>query len=240
MNKDQLNYKFNSIYNSNGDLFFLITGSLSAAAATMSFYDCNFINGAGAYLLSSFTAYMGVDYFPLRQKLGRHLSKITDENKYPLEYSERIVIADEEGLEKLLERTALEETLEWGTFLVSHAEGTTAIVDEILDSYEAEQKEYITRRKKCALYLNSEKGYTNGYNGLHHFHPLGNGSDYSVNRNDRLVMELNSLQLLTFNFHGEPEVIGYNKRYTYIPAEKNNKKELVRATPKQIMEYLRR
>ena len=79
------------------------------------------------------------------------------------------------------------------------------------------------------------------FDGLHHFHPFGGTSSYSVSPLDRNLPE-GFINLLTFNTNGKPEIIAYNNRYTYIPKDKSNtleaKSVLVKATPKDIMKYL--
>ena len=98
----------------------------------------------------------------------------------------------------------MKEKLEWGTVLRSHTEGTTAVIDEILNSYEAEKKDYIHIRKKILCVLGQRKHVMTVITGLNIFiRGADGGGNYSINNNDRAVMRNNSLDLLTFQFPRE-------------------------------------
>ncbi len=170
----------------------------------------------------------------LQQEVGRN------ESAFPLQFVERVTIADQRGLNALLERTALKEDLEWGTVLRSSYADDTARVEEILDSEESERRGFVYEGTSDSLRLNSNLIEEAGYNGDSHFHPsdflLPAGSNFSVNITDR-SKKLNWLNLLTFNMPSGPEVIAFNLNYTYIRST-GDQRELVRATPREIHEYL--
>jgi hypothetical protein len=161
---------------------------------------------------------------------------------YPLEHSEKIVIDDVEGLESLLSKTNNGESLEWGTLLRAYDDKGKAVVYRILDIPSGKKLGLIGEGTMTSMRLNTVRADGEGYNGAHHYHPdvgprwLG-GMDFSIGLNDRFK-PLNWINLLTFNLPEGPEIVGFNRRYTYIPADKSQR-ELVRATPRQIMEYLR-
>ena len=242
MNRDQLSYQFGRFFHYQvHNILFAVT-SFNIVEMAIKFSELN-PYGAINYAAAGYGAYFGLIYLSGKKEYKRHLSDLENKDPadFPLENVDRIIIADEDTLAELLGRTVLKEKVEWGTVLRSHTEGTAAVIDEILNSYEAEKKDYIHIRKKDSLCIRAAKARYDGYNGAQHFHPgADGGGNYSINNNDRAVMRNNSLDLLTFNFRGKPEVIGYNKRFTYIPEERDCKSRLVRASPKDILRYLER
>lgn len=166
--------------------------------------------------------------------------------KYPLEHAESVLIEDKGGLAMLLERTAEQEKLEWTTCLNAYEEQGVAIVHSILNPKVAEEKKLTKKRKKSSVVLKKWKAKWQGFNGFQHYHPpstskrLKYGSDnFTVSGQDRFTPN-GFINLLTFNMPDGPEVIAFNHNYTYIrESRKSPKDKLVRATPTQIMEYLR-
>lgn len=241
MNKDQLYYRIAELSNSHKDKLYLTFGGFFVGWTAMQFSNENFIPGIISYLTTNIYAYWGLKAFSTKQRLNSGIKNIHPSDH--LEDVDEIVISDEEELEKLLKRTALKEKLEWGTFLEAHTKGKTAIVDNILDSYEAERKGYIAERRKAKLFFYTQRAINDGYNGFHHFHPKAAGIpdavNFKVHNYDQISMP-GFLDLLTFNFCGKPEVIGFNRRFTYIPEERDCKSRLVRASSKDIMRYLER
>ncbi len=166
--------------------------------------------------------------------------------KYPLCFVEKITIEDGQGLEDLLKRTAGKEKLEWGTALRSVVHRKRARVQEILNSYEAEEKKFVLERKKTSIHLDFEKMIRAGYNGYHHFHPghyLSYGTTNFIvserDKHERFHGSGGSINLLTFNMPYGPELIAYNLFDTFIPTD-DSKRELVKATPRDIHRYLGR
>lgn len=195
------------------------------------------VTGFAAYYFAS----RGLRYFKAR--LGVYCAKKESEekNSFPLEHSEKIIFDDIGGLEMLLENTRSDHKIEWGTFVNAHKDKENSVISNILSQEEV---------KKSGLILDQGFGYIlydlsearKTYQGFQHFHPtvltkkIGY-MNYAVSNVDRFSPP-NWLNFLTFNLPNGPEIIGYNSRYNYIPKDKT-KRELVRATPKQIREYLR-
>lgn len=155
---------------------------------------------------------------------------------YPLEHVDSIVMDDLKGLEHLLERTANKENLEWGTVLKAHEDKQKAAVYEIVDSYEAAKKGLIVEATETLLAVDEKKAKRLGYNGFQHYHPMASARNFEVSNEDRTIL-MGFINLLSFNRASGPEIIGYNYKYVYIPADKS-KTTLVRATPEDIMKYL--
>jgi len=176
--------------------------------------------------------------------LHRFLSSIinyeikTNKSKYPLEHSKKVIIDDSNGLERLLDRTARKEKLEWGTLLNAYDDKGRAVIykispPEILKNFKLPGEKLNGKTWIC---FNKAKANELGYNGCHHYHPTNGWHNYEINNFDRLSVP-NWINLLTFNLPEGPEIIGYNKKFVYIPKDKT-KKELLMANPKKIMEYL--
>ena len=166
------------------------------------------------------------------------------ENKdefFPLENAERIIIDDSNGLEYLLEKTRKNEIKEWGAVLKTCPDKEKAVIYEILDFEKSKSREFIKKTTKNSLRLDMTKIIQEGYNGLHHYHPAIKGFTGAENFAVSLADKCGSnywINLLTFNLEENPEIIGFNHRFVYIPST-TDKKELIKATPEQILEYLK-
>ena len=187
------------------------------------------------------------------------------EEEYELENVETIKIDDEEGLTYLLTKTrdnadsdkrkenSQSRYGEWCTFIKAEAEEGTARVTSILD-YETAKKDGLVSTPKLAASItpNMKKAKKEGYNGLHHYHPAicpeGNRvssflnrileiGNYYINLPDKTVPPPNSVNFITFNTAKGPEIIGYNKRFTYLPVNEQ-KTELKRASQQEVLQYL--
>ncbi len=193
-----------------------------------------FISSAGCLAL---TGAICKEYFKKRVKLYRNQRFIQrHKSLFPLEFATKVKINDAAGLEGLLIRTAEKEKLEWGTVFRAYEDQGTAVINNILDSREAEAQGFVTDREKDSICFNFLKMRKNKYNGLHHYHPVGLSTNYSLGLADRLVSP--GIDILTFNLSDGPEIIGYNSRHVYIPADKS-KRELVQATFGDIWNYLK-
>jgi hypothetical protein len=244
MNTRQAWYQANRIFSGNGDL------SYSAMAAFMGYriiqtMAVGAINPPAAAMQIILFAYAGrLGYYGLKSRL-RLNEKKKELDSHPNEYyfadSEEIVISHKEGLEMLLEKTADKKWREWGTFLNAHEEGTKAVIHNILQPEKAEAMGLITKKRLTGILPKVIKAGEMGFDGLHHFHPFGGTSNYSVSTLDR-NLPMGWINLLTFNTNGNPEIIAYNNRHVYIPKDKSGtleaKSVLVKATPKDIMKYL--
>lgn len=171
----------------------------------------------------------------------RRLSKFKkNENLYP-ESEKSIILDDKQGLEMLLEKTAKSKRREWATVLNVHEDKSRSVIYEIIDPESAKDMKLVGSVLKKILWMNSKLIKEKGYGGTHHYHPnkiiKSRGAEhFAINLNDRGI-NIGLTNLLTFNLPEGPEIIGYDALNTYIPSDKS-KQELVRATPKQIMEYL--
>lgn len=157
--------------------------------------------------------------------------------KFPLECVERIKITDSAGLDELLTRTAAAESLEWGTVFRTQADKDTAVINDILNSHEAETIKIFRERGTRMVCVNIPQVLQKGYNGIHHYHSVDIFSNYALNVVDRTALA-GFVHLLTFNLPNSPEIIGYNSRYVYIPTNKS-KSELVKVNFKEIWNYLK-
>jgi hypothetical protein len=161
---------------------------------------------------------------------------------FPLEFSESVVLDDVEGLEMLLEATSESWKEEWGTVINVHDEKGVAVVDNIVDIMEEGLEEIFIDSTENSLQVDLEEAIKLGYNGMHHYHPDGNdlqdsGRHFSINFVDRFK-PANWINLLSFNMPEGPEIIAFNRQFVYIPKD-NSKRELVRASPKDIKKYLK-
>ncbi|HII15585.1 MAG TPA: hypothetical protein HA362_04700 [Nanoarchaeota archaeon] len=237
MNSRQLWYQANRVFSGNSDLSFSAMAMMMAAdwIRRAAIGSINPIALPFQALLILYTGRIG--YYGLKSRLSVR-GKKEELNDNPGEYyfaeSGEVVISHREGLEMLLEKTSERKWGEWGTVLNAHEEGKKAVIHGITAPEEAERLGII--RKKLTRIIPKITS-TMDFDGLHHYHPWCGSSSYSINPLDRNLPE-GWINLLTFNTGGRPEVIAYNIRYTYIPANKDDKSRLVRATPAGIMKYL--
>ncbi len=160
---------------------------------------------------------------------------------YPLESVDRIEIADKGGLATILEKTRGRDEIEWGTPIKVSAEEKTAMVTKILHPMFSKAFGYTYGATENRISFDNAHITQGGFNGVVHYHPeddpgRNGGPNFVVSKLDR-VDWLGDLELLAFNMPNGPEIIGFNRRYTYIPKGKR-KSLLVRATHADIMKYL--
>lgn len=200
-------------------------------------------NGARGAFDAAIALYIGFTAFPYgRARIQLYTQKVGDKKAYPLEHAERIFIDDKEGLDFLLEETAAHKRNEWGTLLKAHDDSGRAIIYNIVDPQLCKQRELMGEGTRDALPFNFQRADEAGYNGCHHYHPRSVGPKWLEARNFTISFFDKSqtrdwINLLTFNMPNGPEIIGFNRQYTYLPVDAS-KRKLARATPKQIMEYL--
>lgn len=255
MNKKQVSYQVGRVFNSGLDLIFgtiAVDSGISTVENVNKFVDGVFKDdrfdmvwhGISTGVYGSIMALTGaVSVGFLLSRIAVYTASIAanrNKEKYPLEFVEKVNIYDHHGLEKILEKTKEGGKKEWGTILKSnvHQPGV-ASVNYILTSERAIEEGYIKDSSKLHVVF-TNKYFEQGFNGQMHFHPPQwklEGVDYAVNIPDRTGPP-GQLNLLTFNIAGEPEIIAFNKRHTYIPIN-SSKRELVKASPKEIMEYLK-
>ncbi len=178
-----------------------------------------------------------------RARLALYSQNVKNKKAYPLEHAERIFIEDREGLEFLLEETAAHKTNEWGTLLNAYKERGRTIIYEIAEPHICKQEGFIGEGTRSSLPFDFIRANEAGYKGYHHYHPNRVGppwfgaANFAISFFDK-IQPKNWINLLTFNMPEGPEIVGFNRQYTYIPVDAS-KRKLMRATPKQIMEYLR-
>lgn len=242
MNARQAWYQWGRITGGKGDLacagavaFMGYRVATTAIAPPLAIFDA---------LLIAYTSYVAYHGIKSRIRLSKK-KKILDSrpDEYYFADSEEIVISHKQGLEMLLEETAEKRWREWGTVLNAHEEGNKAVIHKIAELGKAEKMGIIVSKIIPGMVLWKQGlALEKGFNGIHHYHPFTGSRNYSINPNDRDQPE-GWINLLTFNTSGKPEIIGYNNRFVYIPKERSNtleaKSVLVKATPRQIMEYLR-
>ncbi|MGV8171255.1 MAG: hypothetical protein ACP5OA_01005 [Candidatus Woesearchaeota archaeon] len=192
----------------------------------------------------------GIIFFKMANRNLRNRINIHEDKKYiknnissvPLEFITEVRIEDTENLEHIIRKSQKGESREWGTLLKAHAEKDIGIVTEILDYESAERSGLILAKRFNSMDMDKDK--LPEYNGSHHNHPTRFSKytapfHYSIVLNYRAINKVNSINLLTFRNGDDVEVIAYNKNYTYIPKDKNNKSILIKANHKKILEYLR-
>ncbi|MBM3199906.1 hypothetical protein FJZ53_03125 [Candidatus Woesearchaeota archaeon] len=248
MNKKQIAYQIGRIYNQNYDSILILSTGYFTYRAIESFIRTKGILDIplGIFFAAS-SIFCGIRACKLTSLKSEKHSDIKTFNKakenYPLEYADKVIIDDKPGLEKILDRTSMQEKKEWGTFLKAHDDKNRAVIHHIVSPDDAETSGLVVKQEEHRLYVDWDIAENNGCNGGHHYHPSKNSwinaMDYTINLNDRTVAPNNWLNILTFNMPSGPEIIGFNRQYTYIPKEKSNKAELVKATPKQIIKYLK-
>lgn len=166
---------------------------------------------------------------------------------YELEYAKRIIIEDRTGLEALLEKTSTGCKAQFGTLVRAYEDDGIAIVNEILNVDDAMSMGLSGAKKGNELlseileYLNAQGTSHYSYNGFVRYYPdfitswygARNFHVHPINRS----MPPNWINFLTFNMPKGPEIIGFNKRYTYIPTDRS-KNELACASNEDILSYL--
>lgn len=241
-NQAPLEYKIGNVLINNAHWLYLTAASpLVYIASQFLEQDSGFAVGAG--ILAGYIGLKSIGKaakIQLCRILTWQIRKTIKKNPeaFPFNFSESIVFDDRQGLEMLLEKTKKEEKDEWGTVHMAHAENGMAVIDSILSPEECNEKKLIKKISRYRLEIDSAKLKQEGYNGVHHYHPKGNGMDFSINAIDRFK-PWGWINLLTFNMPYGPEVIGFNLLNTYIPENRMNKTKLVKADKNQILEYLR-
>lgn len=238
MNAMQLRYQWGRFMSGCGDLVYSAAAPFFAYQAVQAW---QMDNAKGVAVNAFCAALIGLKgYAGLMSRISLWQDK-KELDTHPGEYcfaeSKRIVIRDRKGLEALLEETAKKRWREWGTVLKAHEEREDAAIDKILSREEAAATGIFKYSGLGLMVLNRNHAVKLDFDGIHHYHPRTGSASYSINTLDRAMPE-GFINLLTFNTSHGPEVIGYNIRYTYIPAKKDDKSVLVRATPKDIMKYL--
>ncbi|MGE0792969.1 MAG: hypothetical protein AB7V77_02170 [Candidatus Woesearchaeota archaeon] len=247
INKKQASYQVGRLINNNCDVVF------SALALELAYFTIHdFLNSETLKLnikdifsgiLVAYCANMAFKTFKRRKKLNLNLKEIQqDKESYPLEFSQRIIIDDLKGLDLLLSKTANEESKEWGTLLKIYDDKDNAVISTILDIASAKKMNLVEEGTRTHVCFDYGKSIEEGYNGIHHYHPnVGpkwfSGRNYALNLIDKSI-NLDGINLLTFNMPEGPEIIAFNRQNVYIPTN-SSKKELVMATPKDIMKYLK-
>lgn len=243
MNIKQAAYLANNLLYNNFPSSMFALGAVNLIIPVVSIANGRLLPGAICSLPTLAAVYIGL-ISAAAKYLNKADSEIINEapDDFPLEHSEAIIIDDTSGLELLLQKTAEKKWKEWGTFLKSTPYKGKAVMHEVLDPKQAKLKGLIEKEGLMSLYLNIDEAAKEGYNGDHHYHPnfglnlLGPGH-YAVSHQDRYPTDRNRMNLLSFNTSEGPELIGYNKQFTYLPKDKT-KRILVRATHEDILRYL--
>jgi hypothetical protein len=245
MNARQMGYQIGRLFYNISEGIYLPIGWAAGHNSAKFFSDMENIHDFGNIAMGAISgaAALFCGYFIVTSIADRiYLCKESKEIKgnkerYPLEHVDAVIIDDSDGLEELLEKTGENSLVEWGTFLNAHPEGDKAIIDKFLDVEEGKRNGLICKRTPITLYLEIARAYDEGYNGYHHCHPWFGATNYYLGFQDRYKPP-NWINFLTFNMPEGPEIIGFNRQYTYIPRERKNKRKLVRATHEDIMKYL--
>ena len=245
MNKKQRQYRFGRLSN-NFDIFYSCFSGFFGYDLIRNILNYQNMENPGPLIIAEGILMIHSGLRSLRfGSLYRSLSLIinseikTNKLEYPLEHSKKVIIDDSNGLEMLLDRTARKEDMEWGTLLNAYNDKGRAVIYKISNPEVLKNFKYPGKKlsDKTWMYFNRFKANESGYNGFHHYHPGNDEADnFEINNFDRSSFP-NWINLLTFNMPEGPEIIGYNKKFVYIPKDKT-KKELLLANPKKIMEYL--
>ncbi len=245
MNKKQVAYQMGRLVNNNCDLLLLGITAIVGYHSVDHFVNSQISAGLSTAALSLCAGYDSVRCVISRLVVHDYLKELRTRpaSFYPIEQVPEVIIDDLDGLEFLLSKTRDGESKEWGTFLKAHHDQGRAVVGHILDVNLAKQRGLIGKGSRSSLHLDTSKAYVEGYNGYHHYHPgfaprwLG-AMNFSISLVDRVASKEGWINLLTFNLPEGPEIVGFNRQYVYIPKDAS-RRELIRATPGQVMEYLR-
>jgi len=245
MNKDQFIYQWSRF--NNGDYSSpLVIGMLASGGIYASFTGDFFFGGAGSLALAGFFGYKertkiatgyALQFGPKNIVSNKEIN--SNKDKYPLEHVDSVRIDDNQGLEELLLITSLYQGKEWGTVLKAYEKNGTAIITDILFPREAKEKGLVGNETETSMTIDAHETQKEGFNGFQHYHPTldyFSARNYTVSSVDRLKIP-NWINLLTFDMPDGPEIIAFNRQHTYIPTDKT-KKVLVKATPKEIYQYL--
>jgi hypothetical protein len=246
MNLKQLAYQYGRLKNSNIHVICPVVTLVSLAYLNK--WGTAFVKSGSMedFIPSSVFALFSLGYGALSVsgiRSKRKLNKLKKDKGRP--ESNSIVLDDKQGLEMLLEKTAKSKRREWGTVLKAYEDKSSAVIYKILAPDSAKDKKLIRSISKKVLWVNHKLMGEEGYTGMHHYHPNKiirscGAEHFAINIVDRAAGDYignSNVNLLTFNLPEGPEIIGYDALHTYIPSDKS-KQELIRATPKQIMEYL--
>lgn len=249
MNKKQRQYRFGRLCN-NVDILFSCSSGLLGDTLIRTILNYQNMENPMPFIITesilmTFCGFMSINT-GLRTRFSsliRNYEIKTNKSKYPLEHSKKVIIDDSNGLEMLLNKTAKKEDLEWGTLLNAYDDKGRVVIYKISDpeiskNFKIPGKKLVKKNffGGQTITMSGQKLANSGYNGLHHYHPFNGYGNFAINVQDRLSPH-NWINLLTFNLPEGPEIIGYNNGFVYIPKDKT-KKELLRASPKEIMEYL--
>lgn len=239
-NRQQKEYLFSHGMQSIGSSFSCSAAALSAMGTTLGCISFSLPIILLNLPLAIFNGRIAYKEIRNERKLSKKMDYIEkNPEECLLEAAESIIIDDSTGLEALLERTSKREKLEWGTaFRVSENKGD-AVIDYILPSEEAERNGIIKKRNRRSIIPNYNVIKDMGFNGFHHYHPIHNALSYQVSKQDRNARYINWISLITFNVSGNPEIIGFNTRYSYLPESRSApKSKLVRVLHEDIIKYL--
>lgn len=202
------------------------------------------VNAAEAAALAVLSGVVALRTFYSRAGLFVERNCVLDKSTHPFEFVEKVCISDDKSLEYLLNKTGEGGFREWGSLLKNDVVNDRAVVSEIL-CYEDAQKQGLVKGKGFGtLDFDDKKMIESGFNGYHHYHPTliskcFGAHNFSLSHHDIFAGKNNAINLLTFNLPEGPEVIAYNRQFVYIPTD-SYKRELVKATPKDVMKYLAR
>ena len=190
--------------------------------------------------------FFGLGWKKLPISLDRFLHKREvkkSQDMFPLDHAENIEIKDISGLENLLWMTGNGKSDEWGTFIMARYESGTILVYELFVVAKADNTELINEPSFDSLGIDKIGVVEKGFNGVHHYHPTRGKNieslwscNYAISDIDRLLPP-NLINFITFNTPHGPEIIAYNRVYTYIPTD-DSKTHLKKASFMDILRYL--
>ncbi len=243
MNKKQVAYQIGRVIYNNYDVILLAMATDFGYNSVSDFLNSQIPMGIFKGVMSLYVGFSGLTAGAARVFSYLELKEIkTERESYPLEHSDRVIIDDVEGLEFLLSKTRDGEKREWGTLLKAYDDKGRAVIYDVLDIPLGKKLGLIGEGTITSIRMEATRADEEGYKGSHHYHwvfGLGwlGAMNFSIGLNDKFKPK-DWINLLTFNMPEGPEIVGFNRQYTYIPKDRT-KRELVRATPRQIMEYLR-
>jgi len=186
MNKKQLVYQCGRIINEgNGCITFTtVFGLVTVANVATGRWTKAVVSG----LITLYSAKTTIFNVACKRRINVENNEVLSRpDIYPLEHANEVIISDDAGLEHLLKRTRDRERKEWGTVLKTAHKSDQVCIYDILDSFEAERRGFVKKRRSCGLRLDVQKSFKEGYSGFHHYHTdlrffpnCFNALDYSV------------------------------------------------------------
>jgi len=141
------------------DALLLSVAALNGSTAYEDFSQGKITSGLVNCCFSLYAAKMGISLgLRPRIQLSRDIVTISQqEQDYPLESNETVVIQDHNGLEELLQKTTESRSREWGTVFKAYDEDRTSVITEILSPERAREEGYTLNERFASVRFNGDR-----------------------------------------------------------------------------------